>query len=63
MALFGFGGDPSSSGRSHPDGVVPDFLTGEAHLRIVFVMDRADTVGMQAVDLGSRLETGWCAEQ
>ena len=34
-----------------------------AHLRIVFVMDRADTVGMRAVDPSSRLETGWCAEQ
>ena len=28
-------------GRSHPDGIVPDFLTGEEHLRIVFVMDSA----------------------
>ena len=31
-------------GRSH-GGVVPDFLTGEAHLRMDFVMDSVDTEG------------------
>ena len=40
MALCGLMGSFIEGGaEAWPDGVVPDFLTGEAHLRIDFVMD------------------------
>ena len=54
MALCGLVGSFIEGGaEAWPDGVVPDFLTGEAHLRIDFVMDsvswldsRLDTEGL-----------------